>query len=79
MADSVMSSPNRPTITRHRTRKALVGGIPIGGGSPITGYTMICYAVTAPTVPVGTVTSPTTSITMSGLTPGIGVTLPGKA
>ncbi|APV50536.1 hypothetical protein BWI17_13045 [Betaproteobacteria bacterium GR16-43] len=45
----------------------------LGGGTPITGYTMICYAITAPTVPVGTVTSPTTSITMSGLTPGIGV------
>ena len=30
-----MSTPNRAAITRHRTRKALVGGIPIGGGSPI--------------------------------------------
>ena len=39
MAES-MSSPNRPAITRHRTRKALVGGIPIGGGSPIVVQSM---------------------------------------
>ena len=40
MADSAVNSPNRPTITRHRTRKALVGGIPIGGGSPIVVQSM---------------------------------------
>ena len=40
MAESEMSSPNRAAITRHRTRKALVGGIPIGGGSPIVVQSM---------------------------------------
>jgi len=40
MADSEMSSPNRAAITRHRTLKALVGGIPIGGGSPIVVQSM---------------------------------------
>src|SRR6476660_9756651 len=40
MADSAMTSPNRPTITRHRTRKALVGGVAIGGGSPIVVQSM---------------------------------------
>ena len=40
MATSEMSSPNRAAITRRRTRKALVGGIPIGGGSPIVVQSM---------------------------------------
>jgi (E)-4-hydroxy-3-methylbut-2-enyl-diphosphate synthase len=40
MADSAPNSPNRPTITRHRTRKALVGGIAIGGGAPIVVQSM---------------------------------------
>ena len=40
MAEMATSSPNRPTITRHRTRKALVGGIPIGGGAPIVVQSM---------------------------------------
>jgi (E)-4-hydroxy-3-methylbut-2-enyl-diphosphate synthase len=35
-----MSSPNRAAITRRRTRKALVGGVPIGGGSPIVVQSM---------------------------------------
>jgi (E)-4-hydroxy-3-methylbut-2-enyl-diphosphate synthase len=36
----VMSAPNRPPITRHRTRVALVGGIQIGGGAPIVVQSM---------------------------------------
>jgi len=40
MAESEMSSPNRAAITRRRTRKALVGGVPIGGGSPIVVQSM---------------------------------------
>ena len=40
MADLAMSSPNRAAITRHRTRKALVGGIAIGGGAPIVVQSM---------------------------------------
>ena len=40
MLDYATSSLNRPTITRHRTRIALVGGIPIGGGSPIVVQSM---------------------------------------
>ena len=40
MADSAMNSLNRPTITRHRTRVALVGGVRIGGGSPIVVQSM---------------------------------------
>src|SRR5438309_11011683 len=35
-----MSALNRPPITRHRTRIARVGGIPIGGGSPIVVQSM---------------------------------------
>ena len=40
MADSAVSSLNRPPITRHRTRIALVGGIRIGGGLPIVVQSM---------------------------------------
>src|SRR4051794_1585378 len=40
MTESAVSTLNRPTITRHRTRKALVGGIPIGGGAPIVVQSM---------------------------------------
>jgi (E)-4-hydroxy-3-methylbut-2-enyl-diphosphate synthase len=40
MSEPALSSPNRPTITRHRTRKALVGGVAIGGGSPIVVQSM---------------------------------------
>src|SRR5207237_5882031 len=35
-----MSSLERPPIIRHRTRTALVGGIPIGGGAPIVVQSM---------------------------------------
>jgi (E)-4-hydroxy-3-methylbut-2-enyl-diphosphate synthase len=40
MTDLAKSSLNRPTITRHRTRKTLVGGVPIGGGAPIVVQSM---------------------------------------
>jgi (E)-4-hydroxy-3-methylbut-2-enyl-diphosphate synthase len=40
MTESAVSSLDRPTITRHRTRKALVGGVPIGGGAPIVVQSM---------------------------------------
>src|SRR6266403_3939023 len=40
MPDQATSSLDRPAITRHRTRIALVGGIPIGGGSPIVVQSM---------------------------------------
>src|SRR2546427_5352817 len=40
MLDFATSSLNRPPITRHRTRIAVVGGIPIGGGSPIVVQSM---------------------------------------
>src|ERR1700709_947215 len=35
-----MTGPNRPPITRNRTRIALVGGIQIGGGHPIVVQSM---------------------------------------
>jgi (E)-4-hydroxy-3-methylbut-2-enyl-diphosphate synthase len=40
MADFEASTLSRPLITRHRTRKAVVGGIPIGGGAPIVVQSM---------------------------------------
>jgi (E)-4-hydroxy-3-methylbut-2-enyl-diphosphate synthase len=40
MLDQATSSLNRPAITRHRTRIALVGGVPIGGGHPIVVQSM---------------------------------------
>src|SRR6266478_173300 len=40
MSDQAMSSLSRPAITRHRTRVALVGGFPIGGGYPIVVQSM---------------------------------------
>ena len=40
MAESAMSTPNLSAITRQRTRKALVGGVTIGGGSPIVVQSM---------------------------------------
>src|SRR3989449_10205160 len=40
MPDQVTSSLDRPAITRHRTRVALVGGIPVGGGYPIVVQSM---------------------------------------
>jgi (E)-4-hydroxy-3-methylbut-2-enyl-diphosphate synthase len=40
MAEPAVSTLDRPTITRHPTRKALVGGIAIGGGSPIVVQSM---------------------------------------
>ncbi|HZI82546.1 MAG TPA: flavodoxin-dependent (E)-4-hydroxy-3-methylbut-2-enyl-diphosphate synthase [Casimicrobiaceae bacterium] len=40
MADFETTSLSRPLITRHRTRIVLVGGIPIGGGSPIVVQSM---------------------------------------
>ncbi len=40
MSDQATSSLSRPSITRHRTRVALVGGIPIGGGYPIVVQSM---------------------------------------
>src|SRR5438132_2905316 len=40
MPDQATSSLDRPVITRHRTRVALVGGIPIGGGYPIVVQSM---------------------------------------
>src|SRR5437016_11205433 len=40
MPDQATSSLDRPVITRHRTRVALVGGVPIGGGYPIVVQSM---------------------------------------
>src|SRR2546427_1637984 len=40
VADFETGSLERPHIQRHRTRIALVGGIPIGGGSPIVVQSM---------------------------------------
>src|SRR5438552_13003191 len=40
MPDQATSSLDRPAITRHRTRVALVGGIPVGGGHPIAVQSM---------------------------------------
>ncbi|HSD00554.1 MAG TPA: flavodoxin-dependent (E)-4-hydroxy-3-methylbut-2-enyl-diphosphate synthase [Casimicrobiaceae bacterium] len=40
MTESAVSSLDRPTITRHRTRKTLVGGVPIGDGAPIVVQSM---------------------------------------
>jgi len=40
VADFATGSLHRPHIKRHRTRIALVGGIPIGGGSPIVVQSM---------------------------------------
>src|SRR3989441_4499136 len=40
MPDQVTSSLDRPAITRHRTRVAVIGGIPVGGGYPIVVQSM---------------------------------------
>src|SRR5439155_3157257 len=40
MADFAASSLSRPSINRHPTRMVFVGGIPIGGGSPIVVQSM---------------------------------------
>ena len=40
MSDFETSSLSRPAITRRRSRIAFVGGIPIGGGSPIVVQSM---------------------------------------
>src|SRR5213080_4476168 len=40
MPDQATSSLDRLAITRHRTRVALVGGVPIGGGYPIVVQSM---------------------------------------
>src|SRR5438034_8854 len=40
MPDQATSSLDRPAITRRRTRVALIGGIPVGGGHPIVVQSM---------------------------------------
>src|SRR5437868_9623954 len=40
MPDQATSTLDRPAITRRRTRVALIGGIPVGGGHPIVVQSM---------------------------------------